>query len=319
MHSPLKRFISLLVCLVALLSVPAAMMASQTLSDEDYLALEQALLDESKDMPIQQEFHVKLSPDDVSAVQGLDDKWVNILLLGTDTGNISLNYGRTDTMIIMSVNKQTGKVCLASLVRDMYIMIPVIERENRINTANAFGGPLLAIKAVNETFGLNITNYVSINFSGFKKVIDSLGGVELVLKPSESQIVGAPHSDGPVLLNGEQALSYVRIRSLDDNFGRNERQRKLLTSLFNKMLSGSSMQQATTAMMESIKHMATNLSLNDLLTLVVPIFSGMSGMETIGFPQEGDFQGKTLENGASVIFFDQEATSQKLHDYIFGD
>lgn len=315
----LKRLISLLACILMLAAAPAVRMEEPFLTDEEYLELELALRDDSKDVPVQEEFRVNLMPGDVSAVSGLDENWVNILLLGTDTGNITLNYGRTDTMIIMSVNRQTGKVRLSSLVRDMYITLPVLQRENRINTANAFGGPLLAIKAVNETFGLNIANYVSINFSGFKKVIDSLGGVELVLNSSESQIVGVPASKEAQLLNGEQALSYVRIRSLDSNFGRNERQRKLLTSLFNKMLSGSSMQQATAALMESIKHMATNMSLNDLLTLVVPIFSGMSGMETMGFPLEGDYNHKTLGGDDAVIEFDREATTQKLHAYIYGD
>ena len=314
----------LVLALVFTMAVPA-FAEYQELTEEQFSQLDEALRDESKDLPIAEEFRVKVDPNNLSAVEGLDKNVMNILLLGTDTGNINLNYGRTDTMIIMSVNKLTGKIKLASLVRDMQVNIPFHNRGYKINAANAFGGPLLAIKTVNETFGLNIRHYVSINFSGFTKVIDSLGGVEMVLVGGEAMLVGVPYSTEPVLLNGEQALNYVRIRQLDDNFGRNERQRKLLSSLFNKMLSTSDMQSAMAALTESLKHMATNLSISDLMTLVIPVFSGMDEMETTGFPVKGDYYGKSVETTQgmetimhSVIIFNKEKTTQKMHEYFYG-
>ena len=290
---------------------------NKTLTDEQYSEIEQALLDQSKELPVSEEFRVKVSPDDLSVKEGLDENWMNVLLLGTDTGSISLNYGRTDTMIILSVNRQTGKMRLASLVRDMQVNLPLHNRLYKINAANAFGGPLLAAKTVNETFGLNIRNFVSINFNGFKNVIDSLGGVELVLSDGEARLVGVPNSSQAQVLNGQQALDYVRIRQLDDNFGRNERQRKLLSSLFKKMLGGSDMLQAMAALTEALKHMATNLSINDLFSLVVPVFTGMENMDTAGFPVAGDYRHKTTERQEAVIEFDLEKTRQKLHDYIY--
>lgn len=317
-----KRMLVLILLFSLVLPVSAEY---EALTEEKFVQLDEALRDESKDRPITEEFRIKVDPNDLSAVEGLDKDVINILLLGTDTGNINLNYGRTDTMIIMSVNKVTGKIKLASLVRDMQVNIPFHNRGYKINAANAFGGPLLAIKTVNETFGLNIRHYVSINFSGFTKVIDSLGGVEMVLVGGEAMLVGVPYSTEPVLLNGEQALNYVRIRQLDDNFGRNERQRKLLSSLFNKMLSTSDMQSAMAALTESLKHMATNLSVSDLMTLVIPVFSGMEDMETTGFPVKGDYYVKSVETSEgmktimhSVIIFDKEKTSQKMHDYFYG-
>ncbi|HUM61692.1 MAG TPA: LCP family protein, partial [Clostridia bacterium] len=205
-----------------------------------------------------------------------------------------------------------------SLVRDMKVNLPFYKNKYKINTANAFGGPLLAVKTVNEVFGLNIRHYVSINFNGFVKVIDSLGGVELILTAGESRIVGVPHLDEPQLLDGTQALEYVRIRKLDDNFGRNERQRKLLSSLFNKMMKDSNIETAVKAMTEALRHMATNLSINDLLTLVVPVLSGMETMETTGFPAVGDYRHETnAKTNDSYIVFDLEATRQKLHNYIY--
>ena len=313
-----KGLKAVLLVMVLLFSMPGIALAQDVqISEEDLKAIEEALLDQSKDVPIGAEFRVNIPEGDLSVTEGLDENIVNILLLGTDTGNIKLNFGRTDTMIIMSVNKQTGKIRLASLVRDMYVKLPHYNSKYKINAANAFGGPLLAIKTVNETFGLNIKSYVSINFSGFTKVIDNLGGVEIVLRPTEASIVGVPHSEEAVLLNGDQALQYVRIRMTDNNFIRNERQRKLLTSLFNKMLGNFNLQSAMGALTEALTHMATNLSMNDLVTLVLPVFTGMEGMETTGFPAEGDYSYGNNERDQAVVEFNLERTKQKLHDYLY--
>jgi len=312
------RFLRLLLCALLLLvfSFPGPALARE-LSPDDIAALEEALEDQTQDLPISENFRVLVTPGDLSVTPGLDEDWVNILLLGTDTGDIRLNYGRTDTMIIMSVNRYTGKVRLASLVRDMYVNIPYYNKMFKINAANAFGGPLLAVKTVNEAFSLNIRSYVSINFSGFTKVIDSLGGVEIVLSSGEAGALNVSQSAQPRLLNGEQALHYVRIRHLDDNFGRNERQRKLLSSLFNKMLSGSNLTQAMGALTEVLRHMATNMSINEMMTLVLPVFSGMEDMDTAGFPAAGDFRFDSTDDRQSIISFDQQSTITRLHDYIY--
>lgn len=314
----MKKITPLLLVLALIFGLPfSSSSVRAALTESEIEELLQTLEDRSQEMPVAEEFRVKVDPGDLSVVPGLDEDWMNILLLGTDTGSYTLNYGRTDTMIILSVNRVSGKMRLSSLVRDMYVNIPPHNLSNRINAANAFGGPLLAVKTVNETFGLNIRHYVSINFKGFTNVINRLGGVELPLTRSEASIVGAEYSEESILLNGEQALDYVRIRELDNNFGRNERQRKLLSSMFTKLLSGSNMQQTMSALTETLRLMDTNLNINDMLTLVVPVFTGMENMETCGFPAQGDWHYMTSDKAQSVIEFDREATSRKLHDYIY--
>ena len=197
-------------------------------------AINAALEDGSKLLPVGEEFRIKVNPDDLSIAEGLDDTWKNILLLGTDTGNINLNYGRTDAMLVLSINKRTGELKLTSLVRDMFVKIPNTSMHNRINAANAFGGPLLAVKTVNETLGLNIKLYASINFSGFKDVVDALGGVDIEITDTEARIIGIEKLEGAQTLSGDEALQYVRIRKIGSNFGRNERQRTFLVALLNK-------------------------------------------------------------------------------------
>ncbi|HUM60378.1 MAG TPA: hypothetical protein PLA31_02880, partial [Clostridia bacterium] len=118
MKQLLVRLGTIFLC-VALVWSPLVSLATDNLelTQEQYDEIDQALLDETKELPISDEFRINVSPDDLSVTEGLDENWMNILLLGTDTGSIKLNYGRTDTMMIMSVNRVTGKIRLASLVR----------------------------------------------------------------------------------------------------------------------------------------------------------------------------------------------------------
>jgi len=280
-------------------------------------ALAAVLEDDSSEAVVADQFRVQVSPDDLSVVSGLDPDWVNILLLGTDTGSAKLNYGRTDTMLILSVNKVTGKMRLASLVRDMYVDIPHLAVRNRINTANAFGGPLYAIKVVNETLGLNITDYCSVNFKGFKDIIDYLGGVTMTLSLSEAHIAGAKGTTEPQLLNGEQALAYVRIRQLDDNFGRNTRQRKLLDAMLQQVLSEGDLTRTMAALTETLKHLSTNMTINEVLQLVPAVLKSNEGMDMAGFPVAGDYKSEMIGGTRSVVIFDQQATTEKLHRFIY--
>ncbi|MGI6695980.1 MAG: LCP family protein [Christensenellales bacterium] len=314
----MKKFLTLTLALLTLFSLTASAQTEALVFTQEQLdALDVALSDDNSEIIIGDEFRVHISDDDLSVTPDLPSEWVNILLLGTDTGNKTLNYGRTDTMMVFSVNKSTGQMRLASLVRDMYVNIPHLNSTNRINTANVFGGPLYAVKVVNETLGLNITHYASVNFQGFKDIIDYLGGVTLKLGFTEANIVGAQVTEEPQLLNGEQALAYARIRQLDSNFGRNTRQRKLLNAMLSQLLSGSDINQIMSAMTEALKHLTTNMTINEVLQLVPAVVKNESGMETAGFPAAGDYRNEMIRGVKSVVIFDQEETKDKLHRFIY--
>ncbi len=314
----MKKFLALTLILATLFSLTAYAEAEpQAFTEEQLDALNASLSDENSEMIIGDEFRVNISADDLSVTPGLPSEWVNILLLGTDTGSKTLNYGRTDTMLIFSVNKSTGQMRLASLVRDMYVNLPHLKIPNRINTANAFGGPLYAMKVVNETLGLNITHYASVNFQGFKDIIDYLGGVTMSISIAEAKIAGAQLTEEPQLLNGEQALAYVRIRQLDNNFGRNTRQRKLLDAMLKQLLGGSDINQVMDAMTEALKHLTTNMTINEVLQLVPAVLKNKDGMEMAGFPAAGDYRNEMIKGVMSVVIFDKEKTSDKVHRFIY--
>ena len=318
----LKKIISLSCLLVLLISTmpPIAVNAQQTVATLDDAQIEQinaSLEDESKDLPIDEQFRIYVESHDLSVVEGLDEDWLNILLLGTDTGDIRLNFGRTDAMLVLSLNTKTGQMKLTSLLRDMLVEIPGYKIMNRINTANAFGGPLLAMKTVNETLGLNIERYCSINFNGFEDVVDYLGGVSLVLSNDEAGSINARHTSEPQVLSGEQALDYVRIRHLDNNFGRNERQRKFLTSVL-AQIKQSSVDQIIAAVAAGFKSIATNLTTAEVIALLPTLIRNADAMDTLSLPQEGAYKFSTTSAGANVIEFDMDAVRNAFHTFVYG-
>ena len=314
----MKKYLALVLVLVSLFSLMANGSAdSSALTPEQLEELNAALADDNSELVIGDQFRVNIAEEDLSVVPDLPSEWVNILLLGTDNGGDTLNYGRTDTMIILSVNQATGKMRLSSLVRDMYVNLPHLQILNRINTANAFGGPLYAIKVVNETLGLNIQHYASVNFRGFRDIIDYLGGVTMSISVAEARIAGAQLTDEPQVLSGEQALAYVRIRELDNNFGRNTRQRKLLDALLKQLLGGSNVNQIMTALTEALKHLTTNMTINEVLQLVPAVLKSKDGMDMAGFPAAGDYRNEMINGVMSVVIFDQAKTKDKVHKFVF--
>lgn len=317
----MRKALVLGLCLMLLASafpMAQADAAPTALKEEQIQQIQESLQDESKELPIGEEFRIKVQPDDLSQVDGLDEDWVNVLVLGTDTGNLKLNYGRTDAMLIASINAKSGKVKLTSIVRDLYVDIPFLKMQNRINTANAFGGPLLAVKTANEVLGLNINRYCSVNFRGFSRIVDYLGGVELLLAPEEAALAGAPASDQPQLLNGEQALAYARIRQTDNNFGRNERQRKLLGAMLDKV-KRSDFGTVMDIVFEVFRAIATDLTTAEVVALLPAVLDNQDSLEMLSLPQDGSFSYFTTEWGAAVVKYDQEALKETFHSFVYGE
>ncbi|WP_067727076.1 LCP family glycopolymer transferase [Oceanobacillus damuensis] len=163
---------------------------------------------------------------------------INVLLLGVDER--SGDRGRSDTMILLSVNPDTESMIMLSIPRDTYVDIPG-RGKDKINHAYAFGGTDLSVQTVEENFNLPIHSYARVNMEGFKQGIDALGGVTVNNSLAFSSD-GHSFPEGQINLNGEQALSYIRMRYEDPrgDMGRNDRQRKVITAAMNEAASFSS-------------------------------------------------------------------------------
>ena len=169
---------------------------------------------------------------------------VNILLIGQDTRNPE-QRGLSDSMILVSINKETKSLVMTSFMRDLYIDIPSDKGgyyRQRINTAYAVGGMPKLNATILHNFGVEIDNNVEVDFSGFITIVDAMGGVDIELTKAEASHLNKkfPYrnynlKEGLNHLNGEQALAYARIRKIDSDFYRTERQRTVLNKLFEKV------------------------------------------------------------------------------------
>lgn len=256
----------------------------------------------------------------------------NLLLIGTDSRGS--DRGRSDAMILASINTKTKKIVLTSFLRDIYLYIPSVGN-NRINASYAFGGPSLLMKTLKQNFGVSVDNYAQTDFFSFVKIIDALGGVTVNVTADEikhinknlveiNKLQGQSTSKyklsqsqaGSIKLNGSQALAYARIRYIGTDFGRTERQRKVLSALMNSF-KGASISQLTSLMSSVLPLVKTDLKQSDILKLISN--SGAYAKYSItsqSIPASGTFSFVTI-NKMSVISINFEKNRKLLKDTIY--
>lgn len=197
------------------------------------------------------------------------DDVINIMLIGTDGRTVS-EQGRSDSMILVSINKITKKIYMSSFLRDTYVDIPGVGNHNRLNAAYSFGGASLLLDTIEANYKIYIDNYVRVNFDSFKETIDLLGGVEMTVTDAEAGQIPGISSGGTYTLNGDQALAFARIRNVGGNgdFGRTERQRKVLTVLFDRC-KNLSVSELNALLDQLLPNLTTNLSSSEILGLIL--------------------------------------------------
>ena len=247
-----------------------------------------------------------------------NNKITNIALFGIDQEDG--NAGRSDAIMILTIDEIHGKIKLSSIMRDSYVNIEG-RGMDKINHAYAFGGAKLAINTINANYELNIKDFVTVNFTTLPKIIDSLGGVEITIKDYEvSKLthVGITEA-GSHNLNGKQALAYSRIRYVGNgDYERTERQRRVLDCVFSKLVKLKPT-EIPGAMAELLPMVKTNLSNGDILDLSKTVLDlGLSKIEQKRFPLDKYSSGKMI-NSVWYLVFDQEATNEQLYSYIFED
>ena len=172
-----------------------------------------------------------------------EEKITNFVIFGIDdVGYTPADINRSDTIMIVSVNQDQNAVKLISVLRDSKVPIKGYEPQ-KINAAYQLGGSGLAIDTLNDNFHLKLRNYITVNFAKMISLIDQVGGVDVELTQEEADIVNAqcPGSDwveeGMNHLDGEQALSYSRIRKIDSDYDRANRQQNVMNALLHQIRS----------------------------------------------------------------------------------
>lgn len=306
------KFLSVLICFFVLLGIAWYVGMSGIYGKMEYNRTEQLADESMKDRGV-----------------------VNILLIGTDARS-SEEAGRSDAMILLSVSPKTKTVHMTSLLRDMYVEIPGHDG-NRLNAAYAYGGPELLLETVSLNFDMDVNRYIVVDFRTFANLVDAVGGVDIELSNEEVQWVNAYLNEynmlrdmpletdyldtslsGVIHLNGPQALAYSRNRYIGSDFGRTERQRKVLGAVADNI--GTAIVKNPMELLDGVfSELTTNLTKSECLQL--SLMSGKLLTYDIiqgSIPLSGTYRDATIR-GMAVLEVDFEKNKEYIRSEIYGE
>ena len=289
-------------------------------------------------------------PENLGFEDVIDEKIINIALFGIDSRNQNFK-GNSDSIMVLSLNTENKTVKIVSIMRDSLVKINKKGKVtyNKINSAYASGGPELAIKTINENFGLDISEYATVNFEGMMDIIDAVGGIDAELTKKEVVPVSSSgfalngliyemctklkldpekyyiKTPGVHHLNGVQAVAYSRIRKTaniwgtNNDHGRTDRQRYVMEQLFNKALTlnKSSYVKLVKALIPCSE---TSLSYSEILDLATSVLLKSPSFEQSRVPLE-EYQMSTpnIKGVGSCVYYDLEYASKVLHAFFYED
>ena len=257
-------------------------------------------------------------------IMQFDKNITNILLVGTD-GRTVTERGRSDSMILLSINKNTHQIVMTSILRDIYLHIPGLSLNNRINAAYSSGGISRLLDTIEENFRIHIDKYVRINFFGFEKVIDRLGGLDIRLSQAEINFVGMQNvaTPGIVHMNGAQVLRFCRCRYVNrDGFGsdfaRAYRQREVMTLIAQK-LKGSSFSTLNELLEEFLPQVVHNLEQGEIMDFLFNFNTYMDyEIKSYQIPVMGYWKYATIRRMDVTVVTNYDKTIEMLEKYIKG-
>lgn len=291
--------------------------------------------DSDADLILSVDEQLKQNLEDSSTELMFSDNVYNILLIGNDSRDKN-TLGRSDSMIIVSINKSTKEIILTSIMRDSYVYIPG-HWNTRINAAYALGGPDLLIETIETNFKVKIDSYVAVNFFSFMDAVDAVGGVEIEVSNAEANVLntyiaelnyleGLPegtdmlYGGGTYKLNGKQALAYSRIRYVGNaDFDRTGRQREVLEKMMNSMRTAS-LSELNNVLNVVLPQVTTDISEGEMFTLLLDTTTTYKdyAIKQYRVPYDGTYQNLTID-GAAVLGLDLMTNINYLHRDIYGD
>lgn len=261
--------------------------------------------------------------EDIIKKQRIDKNILNILVIGQDSRPNEVR-ARSDSMMLVSYNFTEKKVFLTSFLRDIWTNIKGYGWY-KLNTAYALGGPGLLINTLNENYGLDIQNYVVVDFNGLVEIVDTIGGLELNISKEEADFETNRFPDNPpvpfgenVTLTGAQVLGHAQNRYIGDNdFERTRRQRDIALAFYNKMKEIKDTKTILNLINESMENVKTNMNPADIISLS---FEGLSieNMEIsqAKVPFDGTWKYGEVD-GQSVVLTELDDNEKLLNEFIY--
>lgn len=284
---------------------------------------------------------VKNGERDSSISPSIQSKDVrNILVIGSDSRDPETN-GRTDSMILLSINKATKETTMTSFMRDMYVEIKGCDSDgnpydnwDKLNAAYVHGGAALLMDTIEYNFDIKVDDYVYIDFYSFVDIVDSIGGIELTVSDEEADGMTAPMAEqnkimgkehgtdylthgGTMLMNGNQVLAYARLRYVGNaDFQRTERQREVMTKIIEKAKKSDPLTIDKFAK-TSASNLVTNMSKTELYLLSYKILFSMNySTNSLRIPDEGAYS-YGEHNGQSTLDVDFDRCRELLKSNIY--
>lgn len=247
-----------------------------------------------------------------------DPDVLNILLLGLD-GNDYKRRNRSDSMMMISVNRRSGSIKMVSFMRDTKVKLPNFSNFCKLNEVYAYGGPGNTINTINYLYDLDIQKYIIVDFSHFSNVVDVAGGVEINVKEKEVSHIPGLKKAGKHMLNGIQAFEYSRIRKIDSDWVRTSRQRNVMTALIDKFMKTDIIKKRD-IIDKMMTLCTTNFSLSELITLGIDSIGSLntSSIEQYTCPDPYK-SGIYYKDNGSYITVDFNKQKVALHNFIYDD
>ncbi|MEE0931160.1 MAG: LCP family protein [Acutalibacteraceae bacterium] len=280
-----------------------------------------------------------------------DPKILNIMIFGEDAGaDSTTDYGRSDTMIMLSIDNRHKQIKLTSFMRDMLVTIPCTDDAgndyglDKLNAAYTLGGAELSVKTIESNFGVDIDRYAIVNFESFKSIIDALGGIDINLTQDEIDYINwqtylnkqseeryeITDEPGLVHLNGRQALWYARNRGYEDeehpefvvsgdDFDRTSRQRNLMRTLMERFKKAS-FTEIVKIVGEIGPMVTTNLKKDEITTLVAnsPTYLAYN-IQEFRLPTGDCYKYSWYKEQSVLEITDMQLMRTQLAKFVFGE
>lgn len=272
-----------------------------------------------------------------------DPKVLNIMLFGEDK-HYKKSFGRSDSMMLLSIDNRSKALKLTSFQRDTYLYIPG-HGYDKMTHAYPLGGPSLAIRTVEANFGIKVDRYATVDFRSFKKIINILGGIDIELTDDEIEYINyqmyknnqtsdrytIKDSAGVVHLNGREALWYARNRGLSmgednneigldgDDWDRTDRQRKLMDTLF-KSIKNASFDKIISIATQVGPYVTTNLKKDEITGLLTRSLTYLKyDFKKYNIPQDGLWAYYRYDGVSYIQITDMDECRRRFIEFVFGE
>ncbi len=256
-----------------------------------------------------------------------DPAVMNILVVGVENYQAN-DVGRSDSMILVSIDTRHQKIKMTSIMRDLYVRVPGYS-SMKINAAFSLGGSALSVQTIESNFGVDIDRWVEVDMDAFRHLIDKMGGVEITVTDAEADLINRYSGEedsskylpgaGTYTLTGRQANYYARIRAIGDDFERTQRQRNVMESVINQFRSADLM-TINDMIIAAVPEIKTNISKSEILKLAMNSLTYLQyPVEQARVPFDDAYENAYSPSAGSILLPDLYRNSEEMVEFIYED